>query len=444
MADEQVIVLGAGMTGLAAGLASGLPVYEAAAVPGGICASYYVTPCRKERLHSVPADGDAYRFELGGGHWLWGGDPLVLRFIRSVTPFKSYTRKAAVYLADRDLLVPYPIQNHLCHLGSKLAKQALQEMVEATPANHSVETMAEWLRLHFGDTLCQLFFDPFHERYTAGLWQKIAPQDASKSPINLSLALQGAFDKVPQAAGYNVNFLYPVDGLNALAKRMAQQCNIRYGRHVVRIEAREKNIFFDDGGALSYKAILSTLPLNRMARLADLTITSEADPFTSVMVVNLGARKGPRCPQEHWLYIPNSKAGFHRVGFYSNVDSSFLPASARHNEDRVSIYVEKAYHGGQKPGETETESLCQAVIQELQAWDWIEDVEVVDPTWIETAYTWIWPRSKWRQEVMSALEAFDIYQVGRYARWAFQVSDQGISQSMRDGFMAGGSFRGYV
>jgi protoporphyrinogen oxidase len=367
----------------------------------------------------------------------------VLRFIRAIAPLKSYARKAAVYLPHQNLLVPYPIQNHLGYLGASVAKQVLREMLRATPANGSVATMADWLQAHFGSTLCELFFNPFHERYTAGLWQCIAPQDASKSPVNFSLVLQGAFDKAPEAAGYNVNFLYPADGLGVLAQRMAQKCNIHYERHVVGIDVGEKTILFADGAKVPYKAILSTLPLNRMSQLVGLKVTSEPDPFTSVMVINLGARRGPRCPQEHWLYIPQSKAGFHRVGFYSNVDHSFLPVSSRDNRDRCGIYVEKAYPGGQRPSEAETESLCQALIRELQAWDWIEDVEVVDPTWIETAYTWVWPRSQWQQEVMHALEAYDIYQIGRYARWASQVTDQGISQSIRDGFMAGASFRGY-
>jgi len=44
MAKERVLILGAGMTGLAAGYASGLPVYEAAEWPGGICSSYCVRP----------------------------------------------------------------------------------------------------------------------------------------------------------------------------------------------------------------------------------------------------------------------------------------------------------------------------------------------------------------------------------------------------------------
>ena len=38
----SVVILGAGVTGLAAGVASGAPVFEAVETPGGICSSYYV------------------------------------------------------------------------------------------------------------------------------------------------------------------------------------------------------------------------------------------------------------------------------------------------------------------------------------------------------------------------------------------------------------------
>lgn len=43
-------ILGAGVTGLAAGIASGLPVFESVESPGGICSSYYICPGTKERL----------------------------------------------------------------------------------------------------------------------------------------------------------------------------------------------------------------------------------------------------------------------------------------------------------------------------------------------------------------------------------------------------------
>lgn len=421
------------MTGLAAGYASGLPVYEAKPWPGGICSSYYVRPGSTERVHQGPADGEAYRFEIGGGHWIFGGDPLVLRFIRSLTPLKSYTRRSAVYFPDRELLVPYPLQNHLRYLGQKVAAQVLEEITDGR-ASGEVVTMADWLKANFGPTLYEMFFKPFHELYTAGLFYKIAPQDDYKTPVNPSLVIRGAFDDVPQV-GYNVTFVYPEEGLNVLAQRMAERCRVHYGKRVVHIDVKSREVYFEDGTVEGYEELISTLPLNRVLEMTGLDVGERADPATSVLVVNIGAVKGPSCPEEHWLYIPHSKAGFHRVGFYSNVDVSFLPASARERADRVSIYVEKAYQEGEKPTTEEMRKLSNTIAKELQDWGWIGEVEVLDPTWIEVAYTWRWPGSGWRAKALKALEKHGIYQVGRYGRWVFQ----GIADSVKDGLMAGGT-----
>jgi protoporphyrinogen oxidase len=429
-------ILGAGMTGLAAGVASGLPVYEASEVPGGICSSYYIRPGDSERLYSTPKDGEAYRFELGGGHWIFGGDPLVLHFIRSLAPVKSYLRKSSVFLPQKNLFVPYPIQNHLRYLGPEIAAQALHEMVVASMANQPINTMADWLRACFGPTLCDLFFFPFHELYTASLYKSIAPQDIYKSPVNLKLAIQGAFADVPPV-GYNVTFVYPEEGLNVLAQRMAARCEIHYGKKVVRIDLKERVLFFEDGSSVNYEFVISTLPLNQVVEMAGLALDEQPDPATSVLVINIGAKRGERCPDDHWVYIPQSRAGFHRVGFYSNVDGTFLPLSAHKVTDRVSIYVEKAYLEGQRPDIGEAKALCEAVVRELQEWGWIGEVEVVDPTWIEVAYTWSWPGSRWREKALKALEEHGIYQIGRFGRWVFQ----GIAESIKDGLMAGGAVR---
>jgi protoporphyrinogen oxidase len=85
-------VIGGGVSGLAAGLASRLPVFEAAGSPGGICSSYYVRPGDTRRLPKEPEDEEVYRFEIGGGHWIFGGDPTILRFIDRKSPLKRYSR----------------------------------------------------------------------------------------------------------------------------------------------------------------------------------------------------------------------------------------------------------------------------------------------------------------------------------------------------------------
>jgi len=422
------------MTGLAAGFASGLSVFEASEAPGGICSSYYVRPGDEERLMDAPIDGGAYRFEIGGGHWIFGGDPAVLHFISRCCPVKRYARLSSVYFHKRNLYVPYPIQNHLRFLGGETAERALAEMADQ---QGPFRTMKEWLRKNFGPTLSNLFFYPFNESYTAGLYDRIAPQDAYKSPVNLSLAIQGALNET-SPAGYNATFVYPDDGLNVLAQRMSEQCPVQHGKRAVQIDTGSNELFFDDGSAVPYEALISTLPLNKVVDMASISVGLESDPYTSVVVLNIGAIRGDQCPNDHWLYTPDTTSGFHRVGFYSNVDPSFLPLSARGAKDRVSIYVETAYVGGKKPSDREIARYSRNVVDELQDWGFVRDAEVIDPTWIDVAYTWSWPGSVWRQKALEMLQDHGIYQVGRYGRWVFQ----GIADSIRDGLLVGSAFKG--
>lgn len=435
MKNNRSIILGGGVTGLSAGMVSGLPVFESRQIPGGICSSYYLKPGSNDPLFSSPDDGEAYRFEIGGGHWIFGGDPAVLKFIRSVVPVKQYSRKSAVYFSSEERYIPYPIQNNLAYLGKDIATKALSEIVNA-PDGVPL-TMTDWLEKSFGKTLTELFFAPFHELYTAGLWTEIAPQDAYKSPVNIPAVIKGAFEKNPPEVGYNITYLYPQEGLDAMVNRISRSCDIRYGRKVVEIDHDGNEVMFSDGSGSKFKNLISTLPLNRACDMAGVEIDEEPPGYTSVLVLNIGAVKGEKCPDHHWIYIPDSNSGFHRVGFYSNVDSSFLPYSSRDSMDRVSIYVEKAYKNGQKPSDKQIGTYADEVIQELRSWGFITEAETVHPTWIDVAYTWSMPGSKWKEKALSELEKRNIYQIGRYGRWVFQ----GIADSIKDGFFIGGAMK---
>ena len=425
-------ILGAGMTGIAAGYVSGLPVFEAADSPGGICSSYYVTPGDTTNLTHPPSDGEAYRFEIGGGHWIFGGDSSVSNFIKRFTPLESYSRRSSVFFSRQSLFVPYPIQNHLRFLDPKIAAKALNEMVRR-PA--SCRTMKEWLEQSFGSTLCDLFFYPFHKLYTAGLYGNIAPQDSYKSPVDVSMVINGALDRTT-AVGYNTTFVYPRNGLDELSRNIAAECDIRYGKRVMNIDPAAKKLFMEDGDTARYDSLISTLPLNKMIEMTGLMSGVKPAPYSSVLVLNIGAVRGKECPDDHWLYIPYSQAGFHRVGFYSNVDRSFLPRSHRTLDDRVSIYVERAYQGGHKPTAQDIDKYSKRVVDELQSWEFVRNAEVVDPTWIDVAYTWSWPGSTWKEEALAELQKNDIHMVGRYGCWTFN----GIAASLRDGMIAGAAY----
>jgi protoporphyrinogen oxidase len=419
----RTAVIGAGVTGLAIGSQCGLPVFEQSDGPGGICRSYYLQPGSTDRLDHEPATEGAYRFEVGGGHWIFGGDEATIARLQQVVDFRVYQRRAVVRLGSLELTVPYPLQGHLEALNPELVAAVRHETALLSEDPGRAVTLRQWLRACFGPTLCELFFFPFHDRYTAALTDTVAPQDAYKSP--------SATSPSGSERGYNVTFRYPVGGLDRLASRLAGLCDVRYGKQVVAIDGADRVLYFADGSEFGYDQVMSSLPLDRAAAFAGLD-TGPSDPHTSVLVLNIGARRGARCPDAHWQYEADSVAGFHRVGFYSNVEAGFLPAGSR-TGSHVSMYVERAFAAGRSLPPADLDRYISAVVEELQAREYLADVEVLDASWVETAYTWHTPGSSWRERTIADLAAIGVQQVGRYGRWHFQ----GIADSIREGLQAG-------
>ena len=189
----------------------------------------------------------------------------------------------------------------------------------------------------------------------------IAPQDEYKSPSRKAPHSPGAAD-----VGYNGRFCYPDGGLDGLAAALAADCDIRYGKRLVGIATDERLLCFDDGSERPYTDVLSTVPLHRAIELADVEVGEEPDPHTAVLVLNIGAERGPSCPDVHWLYEPHAAAGFHRIGFYSNVDAAFLPRELRLGDQAVSLYVERAFRAGEEPGSAAVAAYTEAVITDIR------------------------------------------------------------------------------
>ena len=94
---KKVIIIGAGITGLSAGMKNGFEIYEAKSISGGICASYYIGLDGKKYFHRE--NEETYHFEIGGGHWIFGGDKKILDLINFLTPTEKYERNLSVILS---------------------------------------------------------------------------------------------------------------------------------------------------------------------------------------------------------------------------------------------------------------------------------------------------------------------------------------------------------
>jgi hypothetical protein len=168
-----------------------------------------------------------------------------------------------------------------------------------------------------------------------------------------------------------------------------------------------------------------------MMSLCGLSTAARPDPASAVLVVNVAAAVGPACPPYHWVYVPRSRSGLHRVGFYSHVEPAFLPERAR--SGIVSLYAERSYPADRTPDASELALACRAIVDELREWGFIADPIVVCPTFTDPAYTWSWPGSSWAEEAQRTLLEHGICQIGRYGAWRFQ----GMADSFEQGWAIG-------
>lgn len=364
-----MIILGAGLSGLAAGIKIKAPILEATDHAGGICREY---------------ERDGFRFSAGGGHWFFGNGP-GLEFARSLVDLDKYDRKASVYY---NTLFPYPFQS---------------EAQKLITLNNDY-SMRYWLFQKFGQEQCNLFFFPFNEKYTAGLYDHIVQADDYKSPP-------------AGGSGFCSCFYNPKAGLNALIDAMGDRCEIHYQTLVTKIDVHNK-VVYAGGKAFSYSKLVSTIPLNRLLEVCGFSLINL--PYTSVLVLNIGAEADVNTPADHWVYVPFCKTGFYRVGFYSNVIKG-TP------EGQVSLSVEMAFYNTNFK-DLDIEDICFRIIDELQSWRWIGKVIVSDPTWVPVAYTWNYDLTA-RQRYIDILKKLDIYSIGRYGKWHFQ----GMVQSIEEG-----------
>jgi protoporphyrinogen oxidase len=194
--------------------------------------------------------------------------------------------------------------------------------------------------------LCEIFFFPFNEKYTAGLLDKISLKDEYKTPIIKERIIESLErPSFGQEFGYNPKFFYPVNGLDALTAKMALRANISYEKEVVQIDTKRKEIIFRDGGGIKFEKLISTSPLKILMELSGMSEEIDFLLHNSLLVLNIGAIRGRKKIDLHWIYFTESKSRFHRIGFYSNVDKDFLPESLANDENIISLCREGISNG---------------------------------------------------------------------------------------------------
>jgi hypothetical protein len=135
---------------------------------------------------------------------------------------------------------------------------------------------------------------------------------------------------------------------------------------------------------------------------------------TTLRYLNVATRSAPTADW-HWIYAPEKRLPFYRVGIYSNAVASMAPAGA------ASFYVELADRG---PVSDATISDVAQGLTEIGAIRSPGDIRFADAREIKYAYV------VFDEHYVAAttaifrfLESHDIYSRGRYGAWTYNAME---------------------
>jgi len=430
--DADVLVLGAGLAGLAAGSALGerAVVFEREDRVGGLVRTtrfgdYWFD--HVVHLLYFP-DADTQRRVLG----------LAEHFIEPCPP--------AALLDFDAFTVPFPLQNNLWALPLERRLECLRDFVSAALAREQgqvyTRNYAEQLEHAFGRAICDLFLFPYNEK----MWRRSLSSMATggfywnMSQPSLELMLRGAIEPRTTEA-YNAQGWYPrpplhhpVRGMEVLARSVAANVpRLRLSETVrsIDLDRRELTVESSDGVRVWRwnEHCLSSLPLPTLIRMCanvpdGLRQSVDRLPFNRVRSVAFSI-EGPRPPNRgHWRYYASRDLCFTRLIHMCEFDPAMAP------EHGWSILAEVPERGDQP--RASTDALIRQASRDLATARAVPpDCRIVDVNVIEVDTAYVVFTEDCQAIVKEAhafLQDYGIVPIGRYGRWEYSS----MAQVLRD------------
>jgi protoporphyrinogen oxidase len=423
---SDLVIIGAGITGLSAGLRAGQKgmdsvVYEQDDHIGGLSATQSV---------------NGFSFDFSG-HLLHPKDPSFLAYLHGLLGgnLRCLSRKSSVF--SHDVFLPFPFQANLRNLPPKAKQECLQGFVKAYYENEDLptehyETFQDWIVAKLGTGIGRHFMVPYNSKVWTVPPKKMTCEWLSEYVPRPSLkeVFDGAFSEQKKSFGYNAEFLYPRrGGIQALANALADQIpRIRLNERLVRLHLNEHCAEFESGRLVQYDALISTVPLKRLAGMigrqapAEVIQAGKSLRHNSLLILNLGV-KGQGLTDKHWIYVPERKFRPYRVGVYTNFSRSMAPPGM------TSFYVEMAYQKSWNIDRKKAQDKAIADLLKIGFLRRAEDVITAFMMDVECAYV-IYDRNwaKSRKLILDFLETKDVHSLGRYGRWEYSDMEAAFQQ----------------
>ena len=137
------------------------------------------------------------------------------------------------------------------------------------------------------------------------------------------------------------------------------------------------------------------------------------------MVFNLGFNKKGDDKVNNWVYFPEKKYSFYRIGYYDNI----------FGDDRLSLYVELGFD---KDQDIIADDYLKIVLEDLNKAGIINDHELVSyaKIFMDPAYVHVNKKSDSDKQRIQTDLAFDsVYSIGRYGDWKYCSIEDNIIEA---------------
>lgn len=419
---KRVVVIGGGLAGLSGAyhLQEHNPVvFEKEDEVGGICRSFRQ---------------DGFTFDVTG-HLLHLKHDYTKDLIDRLLPdaFRRHDRKAAIH--SNGTVTPYPFQANTYGLPPRVVRECLLGFIETLGREAPApENFQRWALDTFGGGIASHFMLPFNEKFWKRDLREVTADWVSWAIPKPSLeeVVNGALGIVNEGMGYNPTFSYPKrGGIDCLPRALASSVrDIETGHEVTRIDGRRRTVHFSNGRLESYDNLLSTLPLPLVFDLlveapASLREAARKLQVVSILDINIGVDR-PGVSDRHWLYFPESRYEFTRVGFPTNFSDDAAP------EGTSSLYIEVTHRPDSPPNLEDTYG--RAIDGLVDCGILRPDDRILTRNVIRIPHAYVVfdrHRQSSRPELIGYLEARDIIVAGRYGDWDYYSMEDTILSGRR-------------
>jgi protoporphyrinogen oxidase len=229
------------------------------------------------------------------------------------------------------------------------------------------------------------------------------------------------FERPP--LGYNAEFYYPRLGIGELAQALARRVgNLELGQQPLGIDSRQRHIEFADK-RITYDVLINTAPLPVLLGLLgslpdNIKRARDALRCSRLWYLDVGLSR-PSGVDAHWIYVPEEKYPFYRVGAYSRFSPDLAP------EGCGSLYVELVSRD--RPDLGQLMPLVSEALRTMRLIESESQIEFARPRLIDFAYV-IYDKdySVCLGKIKPYLEAARILSVGRYGGWNYSAMEDAL------------------